>query len=122
MQEVDVRWLQKELSCKNEGNDGGFIIKESDVLNEPFGLDEFSYEFYEDPEKVNREFKENIDEIMNLEPKDVKNVGISRTTLWIEKEKIKRKEYEKISDKIKIKLLSVLNKNTTWKNKIIYQF
>ena len=35
------------------------IGKESDVLNKPFGLDEFSYEFYDDPERVDREFKEN---------------------------------------------------------------
>ena len=32
------------------------IGKESDVLNEPFGLDELSYEFYDDPERVDREF------------------------------------------------------------------
>ena len=87
------------------------IGKESDVLNEPFGLDEFSYEFYDDPERVDREFRENADKIMDLEPKDVIEFGINRTTLWIEKEKIKKNEYEKISDKIKIKLLSVLNNN-----------
>ena len=84
------------------------IGKESDVLNEPFGLDEFSYEFYDDPERVGREFKENIDKILKLEPKEVISEGINRTTLWNVKEKIKKKEYEKISDKIKIKLLTVL--------------
>ena len=35
------------------------IGKESDSLTEPFGLDEYSYEFYDDPERVDREFKEN---------------------------------------------------------------
>ena len=65
------------------------IGKESDVLNEPFGLDEFSYEFYDDPERVVREFKENIQRILNLEPKEVKDIGINRTTLWTIKEKIK---------------------------------
>ena len=37
------------------------IGKESDVLNEQFGLDEYSYEFYDDPERVEKEFKENTD-------------------------------------------------------------
>ncbi|MCA9827553.1 MAG: hypothetical protein KC444_04055 [Nitrosopumilus sp.] len=50
---------------------------------------------------------------MNLEPKDVLEFGISRTTLWVEKEKIKKKEYDKITDTIKIKLLSILSKGTT---------
>lgn len=89
------------------------IGKESDVLNEPFGLDELSYEFYDDPERVDREFKENSDRILALEPKDVKDIGISRTTLWNVKEKIKNKECDNITDKIKIKLLSILNKSTT---------
>jgi len=87
------------------------IGKESDVLNEPFGLDEFSYEFYEDPERIDREFQENADKIMNLEPKDVLDGGINRTTLWTVKEKIKNKEYDNITDKIKIKILSVLKNN-----------
>ena len=86
------------------------IGKESDNLTEPFGLDEYSYEFYDDPERVDREFKENIDKIMDLEPKDVANFGITRTTLWTVKSKIKNEEYMKITDKIKIKLLSVLKK------------
>ena len=87
------------------------IGKESDVLNEPFGLDEFSYEFYDDPERVDREFKENTDKILDLEPKDVKNVGINRATLWNVKKKIKKKEYDHITDKIKIKILSALKYN-----------
>ena len=37
------------------------IGKESDGLAEPFGLNEYSYEFYDDPEKVNREFRDNAD-------------------------------------------------------------
>ena len=42
------------------------IGKESDNLTEPFGLDEYSYEFYDDPERVSREFKENVDRILDL--------------------------------------------------------
>jgi len=87
------------------------IGKESDVLNEPFGLDEFSYEFYDDPERVDREFKENTDKILALEPKEVKDIGITRTTLGTIKEKIKNEEYDNITDKIKIKILSVLKNN-----------
>ena len=49
-----------------------------------------------------------IDKILDLEPKDVTEFGINRTTLWIEKEKIKKGEYDKITDKIKIKILSSL--------------
>lgn len=85
------------------------IGKESDAMNEPFGLDEFSYEFYDDPERVDREFKENMEKILALEPKDVKDIGINRTSLWNVKNHIKNVEYDKISDKIKIKILSVLN-------------
>ncbi|MDH3395759.1 MAG: hypothetical protein OEL52_06350 [Nitrosopumilus sp.] len=47
---------------------------------------------------------------MNLEPKDVIEVGINRTTLWNVKEKIKKKENDKITDKIEIKILSALKK------------
>ena len=84
------------------------IGKESDSLSEPFGLDEYSYEFYDDPERVDREFRENADKILDLEPKDVMDFGINRTTLWNVKEKIKKGEYDKIMDKIKIKILSAL--------------
>lgn len=84
------------------------IGKESDPLNEPFGLDEYSYEFYDDPERVDREFKENFEKITALEPKEVRGVEINRTTLWNVKEKIKNQEVEKISDKIKIKIISLL--------------
>lgn len=86
------------------------IGKESDTLNEPFGLDEFRYEFQDDPERADEEFRENTDRIMNLEPKDVIEVGINRTTLWNVKEKIKKKENDKITDKIEIKILSALKK------------
>ena len=87
------------------------IGKESDALNEPFGLDEYSYEFYENPERIDKEFKENIDGILALVPKDVIDFGINRTTLWNVKEKINNNEYDKITDKIKIKILSVLKNN-----------
>ena len=88
-----------------------YIGKESDSLNEPFGLDEYSYEFYDDPERVDREFKENTDRILALEPKEVKDIEINRTTLWNVKEKINNDEYNKITDKIKIKILFVLKNN-----------
>ena len=85
------------------------IGKESDSLAEPFGLDEYSYEFYDDPERIDKEFKENIDRILALVPKDVIDFGINRTTLWNVKEKIKNEKYNHITDKIKIKILSILN-------------
>ena len=87
------------------------IGKESDPLNEPFGLDEYSYEFYDDPDRVNRKFTENFERILDLKPKDVKDIGINRTTLHNVKGKIKENEYDKITDKIKIKILSVLKNN-----------
>ena len=65
----------------------------------------------ENMQKIAREFRENKDKILDLEPKDVKDVGISRTTFWIEKEKIENGKYDRISDKIKIKILSVLKSN-----------
>jgi len=36
---------------------------------------------------------------------------MSRTSLWTIKEKIKDDDYDKITDKIKIKILSVLKNN-----------
>ena len=89
------------------------IGKESNSLAEPFGLDEYSYEYYDDPERVGREFRDNVGGILDLEPKDVREGGIIRTTLWIEKEKIKKKEYDKISDRAKVKLLTALKKCMT---------
>ena len=87
------------------------IGKESDSLSEPLGLDEHSYEFHDDPERINREFKENIDGILTLVIKDVIDFGINRTTLWNVKEKIKNNDCNKITNRIKIKILSVLKTN-----------
>lgn len=66
----------------------------------------------DDPiENPGREFKQNIDRILALEPKDVIDFGINRTTLWNMKEKIKNYDYDKITDRIKIKILSGLKNN-----------
>ena len=51
-------------------NEVRHVGKESDVLNDPFGLDEFIYESYDGPERADRAFNENIDKILSLEPKD----------------------------------------------------
>ena len=56
------------------------IGKESNNLSESFGLGEHSYEFYDEPARINREFIENFDRVLNLKPKDVKDIGINRTT------------------------------------------
>ena len=50
-------------------------------------------------------FKENADKILGLKPKDVKEFGINRMTLLRTKEKIRKGEFDRISEKIKEKII-----------------
>ena len=60
------------------------IGKESNNLDkvQTFGTDSNSYVTYEDIDNLERKFEELSPLILKLEPKDVKNFGISRQTLW----------------------------------------
>lgn len=53
-----------------------------------------------------RKFKELVPKILNLEPKDVKSIGILRQTLWNVKEKIRLNEFHSITYAIKLNFLN----------------
>lgn len=72
-------------------------LEESDVL----GVDSNSYETYEKVENLDAKFKNLTKDILKLNPKDVKKCGMSRQTLWNAKQKIRLKQLDRISDKIK---------------------
>ena len=86
------------------------IGKESNGLEESeiLGLNESSYEIYENKDELERKFFENKDRILKLKPKDVKNFYISRQTLWNIKNNIISNKFENVSKIIKIKILDVI--------------
>lgn len=79
------------------------IGKESNGLEESeiLGLNDSSYEIYEDKSEIERKILENKERILKLRPKDVKDFGISRQTLWNVQTRIKEKQLHRISVKIK---------------------
>ena len=86
------------------------IGKESNNLDESefLGVDSDSYEIYEDIEDIDSKFRKIASDVLKLFPKDVKQFGISKQTLWNVKKKIKSNDLGSISAKIKIKLLKIL--------------
>lgn len=83
------------------------IGKESNNLEESevMGVGSESYEMYENLEELDEKFRKISDKILELKPKDVKNVGISKQTLWNCKKKIGQNQFNRISNKIKIQLV-----------------
>ena len=77
-------------------------MEESELI----GVDDTSYETYEDVRNLDKKFKKIAPSILKLKPKDVKKFGISKQTLWNAKEKIRLKKIDKISAKVKIRLLN----------------
>ncbi len=84
------------------------IGKESNKL-EDLGMDSESYVIYENKSGIERKFKELIPMILKLEPKDVKSLGISRQTLWNAKNCIMMNRFKRISEKIKLKLITLIH-------------
>ena len=82
------------------------IGKESNGLDESelFGLDDFSYETYCNKSEIDEKFRKIALRILELKPKDVKEIGISKQTLWNIKNQIKNKA-GKIKQSTKIKFL-----------------
>lgn len=87
------------------------IGKESNNLEESefLGVDDASYETYEDVRNLDKKFKKIAPSILKLKPKDVKKLGISKQTLWNVKQKIRLKQSDRISDKFKIKLFCFMS-------------
>ena len=85
------------------------IGKESNGLDESelFGLDDSSYEIYQNDSEIDERFREIAPKILKLKPKDVKEYGVSKQTLWNSKIKIKENLIEHISIKIKEKLIII---------------
>ena len=54
--------------------------------------------------------------IFNMTQEERKQLGINRITLCIEREKTKKKEHGKISDRVKVKLLTALKNNVLYQN------
>jgi len=86
------------------------IGKESNGLDksELLGLDEDSYVEYSDVEYLEKKFAELAPKILKLKSKEVREFGISKQTLWNSKIKIKENLTERISIKIKEKLICII--------------
>jgi len=84
------------------------IGKESNNLEESefLGVDDTSYETYEDVENLDSKFKKLAPSILKLNPRDVKKFGISKQTLWNVKKNIRLNQIERISYKIKFILIT----------------
>lgn len=67
------------------------IGKESNNLEESefLGVDNTSYETYEDVRNLDKNFKKIAPSVLKLKLKDVKEFGISKQTLWNVKKKNK---------------------------------
>lgn len=79
------------------------IGKESNNLEESevMGVGFEGYEMYENLENLDEKFRKISDRILELKPRDVKKVGISKQTLWNVKQMIKSHQLNRISKKIK---------------------
>lgn len=84
------------------------IGKESNTL-EDLGLNSESYVIYENHSAIEKKFQDLVPKILELTPKDVKPFGISKQTLWNVKNKIKIKQYHRISYKLKICMMNQEN-------------
>ncbi|MHB8546479.1 MAG: hypothetical protein ACYDAJ_06905 [Nitrosotalea sp.] len=87
------------------------IGKESNNLEESdaFGVNSESYQTYEKVEDLDAKFSKISDIILKLNPKDVKKFGMSRQTLWNVKKHIKTNCLARISYKMKLHLLTIID-------------
>ena len=71
------------------------IGKESNGLDESelLGLDDSSYEIYQNDSEIDEKFMKLAPKILELKSKDVKGFGISKQTLWNTKKKINLKQW-----------------------------
>jgi len=85
------------------------VGKESSNLEESeiFGLDDDSYQTYEDLAGLDEALRKRGDELLNLTTKDVRKFGISRQTWHNVKARIESNQINHISRKIKIQLFGV---------------
>jgi len=79
-------------------------LEESELI----GVDDTSYETYEDVRNLDKKFKKIAPSILKLKPKDVKKFGISKQTLWNVKNNMCLNKFDSISTKIKFRFLSLV--------------
>jgi hypothetical protein len=72
-------------------------------------LDEFLYEFYEDPKELEIEFSKKSDKILQLKPKDVRDFDITKPTLWRVQKKIRENQTNRITPRVKKALITCTN-------------
>lgn len=86
------------------------IGKESNNLDESeiLGVNYDGYEIYENFENLDEKFAKLAQKVLVLKPRDVKEFGISKQTLWNVKNKTMINELKKISKKIKLKIVKSL--------------
>ncbi len=86
------------------------IGKESNNLdeNEILGVDSDSYEIYENVEDLDCKFRKIAKKVLKLNPRDVKELSISRQTLWNVKNNTCLNKFDKISTKVKLRFLSLV--------------
>lgn len=84
------------------------IGKESNKLDESemIGLDDSSYEIYQNHSEIDEKLRELAPRILELKPKDVKEFGVSKQTLFNVKNNIFCNKVNRISLKIKFRLFS----------------
>ena len=98
---------RKRVYIRNINYIGKERNKIKDTELDIHGVQEDYYSHYKP--NVDFLFKENAYNILELKPKDVKEIGISKQNLWKFKQKIKNGEFEKISKKTKEKFKIIIN-------------
>ena len=86
------------------------IGKEADDIDlvPVLGVNLDTFVIYEDENAINADFESNAEEILKLEPKEVIKYDLSRPSLKYIKEKIERKEFDRILKTTKNRLLVAL--------------
>jgi len=85
------------------------IVKESNTISIDEELDEDSYQIYEDPNELDVEFGRISDKILQLKPKDVKEHGVTKPTLWRVQKKIRENQTNRITPRVKKALITCTN-------------
>ena len=117
-----IRKYMYNLESKFEGEDGilerkhinvisiKHIGKEADDIDlvPVLGANIDTFVIYEDENAINIDFEANAKEILKLEPREVKKYNLSRASMKSIKEKIERKECNRIMKTTKNRLLAAL--------------
>lgn len=100
------------------------IGKEADDIDlvPVLGANLDTFVIYEDENAINADFEANADEILKLEPREVKKYNLSRSSLKFIKEKIERKEFDRIMKTTKNRLLAALREKQNKQKNVAVNF